>query len=174
VQPAGVAPEALVTEVRAALTRVDPERRPTRIRTMNEIARDATARPRFRAILVAAFALLALTLASVGVFGILTQTIQQKTRELALRMTFGARTPDIIRIIGSGMLRVAVAGVVIGLGLAAVFTRWLTTLLYGVSPFDPLTIATALAVLAVTTVVAASAPTWRALRIEPAAAFRQE
>jgi len=174
VKPAGVAAEALIPGIRDAFARVDRGIRPTRIRTMDDITRASTARPRFRALLVGAFALLALGLASVGVFGLLTQTVQEKTRELAVRVALGARGSDIIRIVGSGTARVAIAGAGIGLVLAAMFTRWLTTMLYGVSPLDPLTFAMVLAVLAGTAVAAASAPTRRALRIEPAAAFRQE
>lgn len=174
VKPGGVATEALMPGIRDAFARVDRAIRPTRIRTMDDIARASTARPRFRALLVGAFALLALALASVGVFGILTQTVQQRTREVAVRVALGARGTDILRIVSSRMARAATTGLAIGLVLAAVFTRWLTTLLYGVSPFDPLTFVTVVAILAATAAVAASAPMRRALRIEPAVAFRQE
>jgi putative ABC transport system permease protein len=174
VRPAGVAPDTLVAGVRAAIRRVDPTLQPARIRTMSTIARDATARPRFRALLVAAFAGLALALASVGVFGMLTQTVQQKTRELAVRVALGAPAADILRSVGARTLRVALAGTAIGLPLAAMFTRWLSTLLYGVSPFDPVTFGVVLVVLGATAVLAGTAPAWRALRIAPAAAFRQD
>jgi putative ABC transport system permease protein len=174
VQPAGVPPETLTEDVRKAVASVDGQIRPTRVRTMNAIAYAATARPRFRATLVAAFALLALVLASVGIFGVLTQTLQQKTRELAVRLALGAKSADIVRAVASRTARVVLAGTAIGVALAAMFTRWLTTLLYGVSPFDPLTFVVVLGILTLTALVAGAAPAWRALRIEPAVAFRQE
>ena len=167
-------PEALAPAIRRAIASVDKELPVTRILTLDDVARRATERPRFRAVLVIAFAALALTLAIVGVFGVLAYSVQQRTREFGVRIALGATVPDIMRLVLSSAARYTVIGVVSGLGLAAAASRSIATLLFGVTPWDPITFGSVGILLAVTATVAAAAPAIRAARVDPVEAFRSE
>ena len=99
----------------------------------------ATARHRFRAVLVATFAGLALLLAMVGMFGVLAYSVQQRVRDFGVRRALGATSADVLRLVVGNAARVIAAGAVIGLGAAVMFSRMLTTMLFGVEPLDPAT-----------------------------------
>jgi putative ABC transport system permease protein len=176
VRPATGRAEALAPSVRAAIGRVDKEQLVSvrDVMTLEEVAREATARHRFRAVMVVTFAGLALLLAMVGVFGMLAYTVQQRVRDVALRRALGATTSDVLRIVVGGAIRVIALGAVVGLALSAVLGRFLDTVLFGVQPLDPITFASVAIVLGVTTMVAIAAPAWRATRIDPAVALRSE
>jgi putative ABC transport system permease protein len=133
------------------------------------VRRDATGRHRFRAVLVAAFAALALVLALIGVFGILAYTVQQRSRDLAVRRALGATTRDVVRLVATSGARVVVSGAIIGLLLAAAFSRVVATMLFGVQPLDPLTFASVTIVVAMTSLLSVAGPAWRASRVDPAA-----
>jgi putative ABC transport system permease protein len=165
---------ALAGPVRAALARVDRERVLARVRTMKTIADDASAGQRFRAVLVGAFAVLALTLAMVGVFGVLSQSVQQRMREFGVRMALGASRRNVIGLVLGHATRITLAGLGVGLALAAVLGRLLATLIYPVTPLDPVTFVVVPIVAALTAVGASVAPAWRATRVDPATAFRDE
>ncbi|HUE01754.1 MAG TPA: ABC transporter permease [Bryobacteraceae bacterium] len=167
-------PLALTPAVKAAIARVDKEQAVTNFRTMDEVAAESTAQPRFRAQLVGSFGALAMVLAAIGVFGVLAFSVSQRTREFGIRMALGARAGDVLRIVAGDGLRIAVIGIALGLAGAAALTRSLTALLYGVKPADPVTFATAPVVLAVVVLAACAAPAWRASRVDPAVTLRQE
>jgi putative ABC transport system permease protein len=173
VQPAGGSAEAIAPAVRAAIARVEPDR-PLRFRTLTTIQTQATSRPRFRAVLVGAFSVLALTLALVGVFGVLAYSVQQRTREFGVRIALGANASSVLRLV------IASAGGVIGIGIAAgliaaaVLSRSISVFLFGVPPLDPITFALVPMVLIVTATIAVAAPAWRAARVDPVVAFRNE
>src|SRR5690606_26387144 len=137
----------------------------TSMRTMDEVAVEATARPRFRAWLVLAFAALALALAVVGVFGVLAYAVQQRTREFGVRIALGARTADVLRLVMGSAARIAAAGTLAGLLAAAVFTRWMATLLFGVEPLDVVSFAGAALVIGLAVAAASAAPAWRAAHV---------
>ena len=107
--------------------------------TLEDIARAATGRHRFRAVMVIAFAALALVLAMVGVFGILAYSVQQSVRDFGVRRALGATTHDVLRLVLANALRVVGTGAAIGLVLAAVSGRLIETMLFGVRPLDPTT-----------------------------------
>jgi putative ABC transport system permease protein len=165
---------ALAGPVRAAVARVDREVAVARMRTMATIADDAVSRPRFRAVLVGAFAVLALTLATVGIFGVLAQLVQQRTREFGVRIALGASRRNVIGLVLGHATRITLAGLVAGLALAATLGRLMATLIYPVAPSDPLTFVIVPIVAALTAAAACVAPAWRATRVDPATAFRDE
>jgi len=167
-------PMAFAPSVRAAIGRADKDLAVTRIRTMDEVAAQSIAQPRFRAQLLGTFAAVALILASVGVFGVLAFSVSQRTREFGIRMALGARSEDVLRLVVGSGLRITVAGLAIGLVAAAALTRLLRSLLYGVKPLDPIAFAAAVALLIAVALVACAAPAIRAARVDPVVALRVE
>lgn len=165
---------ALSRQVRAAIGRVDKEQLVTvdEVTTLESIARDATGRHRLRAVIVATFAVLALLLAMVGVFGVLTYSVQQSLRDLAMRRALGATTGDLARLVVRSAAKVVVSGAVIGLLLSALFGRLLTSMLFGVEALDPATFLGVLLVLTLSAALSLVGPAWRAIRIDPAIALR--
>ena len=129
---------------------------------------------RFRAALVGTFAVIALALAAVGIFGVLTFLVRERTRELGIRVALGATAGDILQLVLRAGLTIAGTGIALGLAAAAILTRTLASLLFGVTPLDPITFIAAPAVLAATVLVAASVPAMRAIRVDPAVTLRQE
>ena len=139
VRPKSGAAEALAPSVRAAISRVDKEQ-PVSVRsvmTLEDIARAATGRHRFRAVMVMAFAALALVLAMVGVFGILAYSVQQSVRDFGVRRALGATTHDVLRLVLITAVRVVGTGAAVGLVLAAMSGRLIETLLFGYSRSIP-------------------------------------
>jgi putative ABC transport system permease protein len=173
VQPEGGPAAALAPAVRAAMARVDRDR-PLQIQTLTGIRRLATARPRFRAVLVGAFAVLALILAVVGVFGVLAYSVQQRTREFGVRIALGAKSSNVLRLVMVSAGGVIGAGIAIGLTAAAILSRSISTFLFGVHPLDPTTFVLVPLMLIATATIAVAAPAWRAARVDPVVAFRAE
>jgi putative ABC transport system permease protein len=173
VQPAGGRADAIAPAVRAAVARVEPDQ-PLRFRTLTTIQTQATSRPRFRAVLVGAFAVLALTLALVGVFGVLAYSVQQRRREFGVRIALGASASSVVRLVMSSAGGVIASGVAIGLVAAALLSRTISTFLFGVQPIDPMTFVLVPLVLVATAAIAVAAPAWRASRVDPVVAFRVE
>ena len=153
---------------------MDKERPVTAVRTIATISYEANAAARFRAVVIGAFAVLVLTLAVVGVFGVLAYSVQQRVREFGVRMALGATLNDVVRAVVGNAVRLVAAGTAIGLAAAAFLSRLLSSVLFGVRPLDPLTFAAVTILLALTAVVATAAPAWRAARIDPAVALRNE
>ncbi|HLG58824.1 MAG TPA: ABC transporter permease [Vicinamibacterales bacterium] len=166
--------DALAPAVRAAFARVDKEQPIRRMVTLADVAREATARYRFRAVMVVTFAGLALVLAMVGVFGVLAYSVQQRSREFGVRIALGATTTNVLGLVLGGAARVIGIGAVIGLMAAAALGQSISTFLFGVQPIDPVTFASVAAVLALTAAVATAAPAWRAARVDPVVAFRND
>ena len=168
--------DALTPAVRAAISRIDKEQLVSvaEITTLEDVEWAATGRHRFRAVLVAAFAALAVTLAMVGVFGVLAYSVQQRMRDFGVRRALGATTSDVMRLVIENAARLIGVGIVIGLVLAAAFSRLITTMLFGVQPLDFATFAAVAIVLAITAGLAIAGPAWRAARIDPAAVLRSK
>ena len=165
---------ALAPAVRAAISRVDTEQLVSvrDVTTLEDIAWAATGRQRFRAVLVMAFAALALVLAMVGLVGILVYSVQQHVRDFGVRRALGATTADVLRMVIANAIRVVIAGAVVGLVLAVLCGRLIETMLFGVRPLDLTTFAAVAIVLALAAAVSIVAPAWRAARIDPAVALR--
>ena len=167
-------PLAIVEAVKRAIARVDPTQAVSQVRTMEQIAAQSTARPRLRAQLVAAFAGLAILLAAVGIFSVLTFMVEQRAREFSVRLAVGASASDLLRLVLGGGLRLTAMGVAIGVAASALLMRSLTTLLFGVPPLDPLTFVVAPLTLTLVALLACLAPAIRALRADPVGALRAE
>jgi putative ABC transport system permease protein len=174
VRPSSAPAAALLPAVRAAIARVDKEQAVSRVRTIDVVASEATARPRFRAVLVGTFAALALILAMVGVFGVLAYSVQARMREFGVRIAMGAKAGDVLRLVFESAARLVAVGLVIGLAAAALLSRWLATLLFPIAPLDPVTFAAVPLVLVVTAAIAVAGPAIRAMRADPVEAFRSE
>jgi ABC-type antimicrobial peptide transport system permease subunit len=132
------------------------------------------ARPRIVAVLLTAFAVMALALAAVGVYGVMAYSVAQRTQEIGVRMALGATTESVFGLVMSDALRLVGIGVVAGLVCAAGLTRLLSTLLYATEPLDPLTFGVTAALLTAVATLASFVPARRGTRIAPSQALRAE
>jgi putative ABC transport system permease protein len=174
VQPSAGAAEALTPLVRRVVARVDPDVPVRRDRTLETLAIESTAGYRFRAKMVGTFAALALLLAMVGVFGVLAYTVQQRRREIGVRMALGASSARVMWLVFRDAGWMIASGAAAGMVLAALSGRMIAAFLFGVEPLDPLTFVGVPVVILLTALAAAAAPAWRATRINPVEAFRHE
>ncbi len=142
--------------------------------SMDQIIADSLAQRRFSMILLGGFAALALLLASVGIYGVISHVVGQRTHEIGIRMALGARRPDVLRLVLVGAGRLAMIGVAIGLVAALGLTRLMGNLLYGVSPRDPLTFIAVPAILISVALLASYLPARRATKVDPMTALRYE
>jgi putative ABC transport system permease protein len=169
-QPLQTVQTALIREVRA----LDPNLAVYEMITLQEQVDRSTSHELVAVALVALFGGLALLLASIGLYGVMSYTVSQSTRELGLRMALGAGTSNVLRLVLLRGLLLTTTGMIIGIALALLLTRLLGNLLYQVSPRDPLAFAAAFAVMTLASVTACFLPAWRATRIDPIRALRAE
>jgi putative ABC transport system permease protein len=167
-------PLALTAAVRAAVHSVDPGLPVERFRTMEQLVAEKVAPQRFFGSLLALFAGLALTLAAVGIFGVTSYTVAQRTREIGIRMALGADASSVVRMIVLRGARLAALGAALGLLGAAAFTRVLQGQLFEVSPTDPATLAVVVLVLGAVVILASYLPGRAATRVNPVTALREE
>jgi len=165
---------ALAPSVRAIIRSIDADMSMNQPRALADFASDAISEPRFRTILLSAFATLAITLASVGIFGVLSYFVAQRTREIGIRVALGASSADILRMVVGRGLAVTSFGLAIGTIAAIPLTRSLETLLFEVKPLDAPTIATVIVALALVAGLASYLPARRALKIAPITALQIE
>ena len=167
-------PGAIVGAIRERLRAFDPQLLVMRTRPMDEIVSGALSRPRFSLLLIGSFALVALGLAAVGIYGVVSYLVTQRTREIGIRMALGARAADVLRLVlREGMAPVVLGGVA-GMLAALAATRALRTMLFGVTPLDPVSFAAAPALLAIVALLACYLPARRATRVDPLVALRDE
>jgi putative ABC transport system permease protein len=167
-------PELLVPGVSAAVHGIDPELPLADVRTMDAVVDRTLARSRIVAVLLTVFAVMALALAAVGVYGVMAYSVAQRTQEIGVRMALGATTDSVFAMVISDALRLVGIGVVAGLVCAAGLTRLLTTLLYETEPLDPITFILTAVVLAIVAMLASFVPARRGTRIAPNQALRAE
>jgi len=166
-------PESIVQPVRQALTALDPAVPFVEISTLAEDVDASTAGERLTAALASLFATIAVSLTAVGLYGLLAYVVAQRQREIGIRMALGARTVDIGVLVGRQTLAMVAGGIVLGLAAAVASAQWMRSLLYGVAPSDPRSLAAAAAFVALVAAVAIAIPLARATHVEPAAALRQ-
>ena len=160
--------------LRQAIQDVNPTFIARRARVADDYVREALAPTRFALGLIGAFALIALTLSVVGLYGAIAYAVSQRTREIGIRVALGATRQAVVRMLLDDGIRLVTAGLVVGLVLAALLSRFMATLLYGVKPGDPVTFIAIATSVAAITLLASYIPARRALRIDPVEALRLE
>ena len=167
-------PETLIAPLRAAIRSLDPELPLDAVGTVDDLVSKSLAQRRFSMLLMAVFAALALLLAMVGIYGVMAYSVTQATQEIGIRMALGAKRGDVLRIVLTYGGILMAAGLVIGVAAAAGAGRLLAAQLYQVKPFDPLTFAAVVAALLATGLAACLVPAFRAMRVDPLVALRNE
>ena len=169
-----VPPERLARPLVGVVRAIDPEQPVLGIEPMQHVVEESLGQRPIAMLLLAAFAVLALVLASVGIYSVLAYTVRQRVREIGIRMALGAPSAGVLRLVVLDGLKPTLAGVLLGLGLAAALVRVMAALLFGVSPHDPGTfLAVSVLVLSVGT-VATLIPAYRATRVDPIVTLRAE
>lgn len=167
-------PLAAVPAVKAQLATLDPETPVAKIQTMEQVAGDSLKQSRFTMLLLAIFATLALILAAIGIYGVISYLVTLRTREIGVRMALGAQPADVLRmVIRQAMLTTSI-GMLAGLAGALALSQSLTKLLYEVQPADPATFAAVSVALAVVSLGACYIPAHRATRVDPMTALHHE
>jgi len=170
----GVDPDSMVATVRGVLRNLDPDLPAYDIATMAEHVANQTTQSRFSAWLLSLFGALALALAAVGIYSVMAYAVEQRSREIGVRVALGARAGDVLKmVIGQGM-RLALAGVALGLGAALALTQLMKRLLFGVGAADPLTYGALALLLTLVALMACYVPARRATKVDPMVALRTE
>lgn len=167
-------PASFAAAVRRKIHEIDRDQPVAAVKTMEDWLATSTSGPRYRTTLIGLFALLALVLASTGIYGVMSYSVTQRTHEIGVRMALGARQFDVLKlVVGQGMLLVVMG---VGLGLVGAFalTRVMSSLLFGVTARDPLTFAVVSIVLALVALIACYIPAYRASKVDPLVALRYE
>jgi putative ABC transport system permease protein len=167
-------PAGLIPSIRQAIQAVDREQPIFRISTLGELVSGSLSKQRFGAVLLALFAGLGIFLAAVGVYGLMSYTVSQLFHEIGLRMALGADRGDVLRLLLRQGMSLAGLGVALGLAGAVLLTRSLSSLLFGVSPTDPVTLVGAALFLGLVALLAVWVPARRVSRIDPLIALRQQ
>jgi len=167
-------PTALMPTVRGVIRELDPDMPPYRIVTFEKAVAESLWRQRFQGFVVAVFAVLALLLAAVGIYGVISYSVAQRTREFGVRVALGAQVGDIVGLVLRHGVLLAAQGVVLGILGGALLTRYLTGLLYDTQPRDPVVFSSVALGLGLVALVAVSVPAWRATAVDPLVAMRPD
>jgi putative ABC transport system permease protein len=167
-------PENSIAEVQNTVWQVDRNLPVSRIQSMEFVISNVLWRARAATVLLGAFGAIALLLAALGIYGVISYQVARRTSEIGIRMALGADRVDVLRLALIDGMKPVVAGAVLGLAAAFAASRWMETLLFGVTPADPLTFAAVTASLLLVGLAANLIPAWRASRLNPVVALRNE
>jgi putative ABC transport system permease protein len=167
-------PEGLITSVKSQIWTIDKNLPLFEVRTMEQVLDEDTSQRRFESFVMSIFAGLALVLASIGLFGVLSSLVNQRTQEIGIRMALGAQTKDVLGMVLSEGLRMVVLGVIIGVASGIALSWCLRSLFYGVSPASPATYIEVALLMTSIALLACLLPAWRAIRVNPMVALRYE
>jgi putative ABC transport system permease protein len=167
-------PLALAAAARKQVAAVDPDQPIYDVRTVEQLRDDSVAPRRLSLLLLGVFAAVALTLASIGVYGVMSYSVSQRAHEMGIRMALGAQRGDVVKLVTKDGMSLAGAGLVLGLGGAFGLTRLMTSMLFGVTATDPITFVTISIFLGVVALCACYIPAQRATKIDPIVALRYE
>jgi putative ABC transport system permease protein len=167
-------PRAFITPIKQALAKFEPDRAASGIRTMDEAIYDSMGSRRFPMMLLVAFSLVALTLAAVGISGVVAFSVSQRTREIGIRMALGAQKGSVLMLVLKRSMVAALVGVAVGLVGSLALTRFLAGLLFEVKPMDPVVLGIVAMVLTIVAFVACYLPARRATKVDPMIALRYE
>jgi putative ABC transport system permease protein len=167
-------PTAVATAIRGEVARLDDQQPVSEVTTLDQIAGEPVALQRMLMVLLVAFAGLALVLAAVGVYGVMSFSVAQRTHEIGLRMALGAEKRDVLRMVIAKGIRVAFTGTAIGLAGAFGLVRLLSSQLFGVEPTDPATFVSVALLLTSSALLASYIPARRATKVDPMVALRYE
>jgi putative ABC transport system permease protein len=167
-------PERLAAALGARLRDFDPQLLVLRTRTMSEVVSGSLSRPRFNLLLVGAFALIALALSAIGIYGVVTFVVTERTREIGIRIALGARSADVRRLIVRDGMAPVLAGAAAGIAAAFGVTRGMRSLLFGVEALDPVSFAAAPVLLVAVALTACYFPARRAARLDPLIALQED
>jgi hypothetical protein len=166
--------EDFVRQVQQAVWSVEPQLPVASIRTMQEIYDDSLARPSFTLVMLAISGIMALILGVIGVYGVISYAVSQRQREIGIRMALGARQGELKKMFMWAAVKVASVGAVFGLALAVLLSRFMKSLVFGISPLDPMAFIAAPAVLAVAVLLASYIPARRAASLNPVEVLNAE
>ena len=164
----------LLPAIRRAVWSVDKDQPVVHVATMDTLVESSAAERRFALVLFEAFALTALVLAAIGIYGVLSGSVNEQTREIGVRSALGATAGEILALVVRQGLGLAVLGAALGLAGALIASKVLTSLLFGVSRLDPITYLSMIALLLAVSALACWAPAWRASRVEPSITLRAD
>jgi putative ABC transport system permease protein len=167
-------PKLLIGAIKNEARAFNKDATVTNLMTMEQRLSNATSGTRFNASLLSLFALLALALAAIGIYGVVACAVSERTREIGVRMALGAQARDVLKLVLFQGMKMIVAGLAIGLFAAFTLTRVMKNLLYGVSATDPLTFAAVSLLLAAIALLACYIPARRAMKVDPLTALRHE
>ena len=165
---------SVVGAVRQAVWSVDKDQPVSDVRTMDQVVAASISKERFQSLLLGLFAALALLLACVGLYGVISYAVVQRTHEIGVRMALGAKPVDVLRLVIRQGMGLTIVGLIVGVAVGSVVTRVLSDMLYGVGTRDPLTFVGAPLLLLVVAFLACYIPARRATRIDPLVALRYE
>jgi len=167
-------PAAIMGPVRSAVAQLDPREVVYGIATMDDVLASSLAARRLSMLLLSAFAALALVLSCIGIYGVISHLVGQRTHEIGVRMALGAQPGDVLRLVLGQGAKMVLLGVIIGIAAALGLTRLMANQLFGVTSHDPLTFAAVALLLTVVALLACYVPARRAVRVDPLIALRYE